>query len=915
MTNDVPSIVKALGRAIEKGILIFASASNSGANDPITFPARLQGIFCIGSADGVGAQSNFNPPSEDEEKYCALGEAVQGACPADLSQEPGYNATEGTIRRDGTSISTPIAAGIAALLIDYTWQFMNGKGAQTYENMRKLFIEMSKSTVRKDYRYLAPWSLFEQRNDPKSYISAVLSGPAGKISASLDLEAFDRLVSKGYLAIVYRDQGRFENAVKLGEEVSEGMTKLRGEDDPDTLWVMGHLAYIYWRQGKAQKAARLGERVLQKRITVLGKDHYDTVLTKGYLAAIYQDLGRSDKTVKLGEETLTGLRRLKGEEDPETLKAMGYLALVYMKLGRWADAIKLGERLLEIDTKLLGREHPDTRFVMQNLDIAYRNLGQTRNASNVRATSTTSGGGYAPFGSPHSRYQQAQQAQPTLNRLPPRTAMQLADNLNNNALARSTINLLDRLLPAMSLADNQRPYQAHNQPSQPAAPTYGNAARQQGQPVTSQQGAQDTQSTQTPPPLPPRRLVMQSETPGSRMSVMTPDRNLLLSAPSSNLDTLSRNSILETSGSPRSVTRAVPEDWNPKLSWAVPNPPTKAVFRRIGETPRAATEWNVVGVTVNRPNTRVLFISCQDSDPTILSIKLCTSSGVLLWHKTIDTEGRTQIFLACFSEDGNYMATYFKNQVEVFHTRQVEQIDSIALPREGNFDPSCITIAFRRNTINLAVSINRPGKEYNVSLEVQRIPQASGTRAVRVVSTTFLDNVRLKYVANGTRLFVIGKDVSPMDSGNSSQPGRCRGHCWDVQTGTFLSSFLIGSKPAFSDGPVYNTVVGGETCIAVGIRYEGGNHESGLYVFNPEGRSMPPYNGRRRLDAGIDGGIVSLKREKVITFWAGGTSIYSVGRIEDDEMPSFRELKAFIVSERQVTLICDDERFIMLQRD
>jgi tetratricopeptide (TPR) repeat protein len=886
MRNHVPSIAKALGKAIEKGILVFACASNSGANDPITFPARLQGIFCIGSADGKGAQSIFNPPSEDEETYSALGEAVQGACPANLSQEPGYNATEGTIRRDGTSISTPIAAGIAALLIDYTWQFMDGKGAQTYENMRKLFIEMSKSTVRKDYRYLAPWNLFEQPNDPKSYISAVLSAPAGKISASLDLEAFDRLVSTGYLAIAYRDQGMFAHAVKLGQEVLEGMTKLRGEDDPYTLWVMGHLAVIYWRQGEARKAARLGEQVLQKRIGVLGADHYDTVLTKGYLALIYQDLGRLDKTVKLGEEALTGFRRLKGEEDPETLQAMGYLALAYMKLGRWAHAIKLGERLLEIDTKLLGREHPDTRFVMQNLAIAYRNLGQTRNASNVSATSTTSGGGYAPFGSPHSRYQQAQQAQPTLN-------------------------LLDRLVPAMSLADNQRPYQAHNQPSEPAAP-------KEFQALSIDRPDPYVPSTKSPPPLPPRHPVMRSETPGSRMSVMTPDRNLLLpSAPSSNLDTLSRSSIFdmppETSGSPRSVTSAFPEDWHPKLSWAVPNPPTKAVFRRIGETP--ATDWNVVGVIVNKPNTRVLFISCHDSDPTIFSIKLCTSSGVLLRHKTLDTEGRTQTFWACFSEDGNYLAIYFRNQVEVFHTRQVEQIDSIALPRDGNFNPSSITIAFRRNTINLAVSIDRPGKEYNVSLAVQRIPQASGTRAVRIVSTTFLDTVQLKYVANGTRLFVIGKDVSPTDSGSSSQPGHCRGHCWDVQTGTFLSSFLIGPKPSFRDGPVYNTVVCGETCIAVRIRYEGGNHESGLYVFNPEGRSMPPYNGPRCLDAGIDGGIISLKREKAITFWAGGTQIYSVGRIEDDEMPSFRELKAFLVSERQVTLICDDERFIMLQRD
>jgi len=53
------------------------------------------------------------------------------------------------------------------------------------------------------------------------------------------------------------------------------MIKLRGEDDPDTLWVMGHLAFIYWRQGKVQKAARLGEQVLQKRIRVLGADHCD----------------------------------------------------------------------------------------------------------------------------------------------------------------------------------------------------------------------------------------------------------------------------------------------------------------------------------------------------------------------------------------------------------------------------------------------------------------------------------------------------------------------------------------------------------------------------------------------------------------------------------------------------------------
>jgi subtilisin family serine protease len=180
MQEEVASIATALNHALEEGILVFASASNRGANFPITFPARLQGIFCIGSADGLGAPSSYNPPFAGEEKYSALGEAVSGACPRTLAHERGYNAEHQTIRRDGTSTATPIAAGIAALFIDYTWQIMDGDVVRSYENMRKLFIRMSTATVEKDYRYLAPWLLFGAGRDPKTEIKNVLATPPGK---------------------------------------------------------------------------------------------------------------------------------------------------------------------------------------------------------------------------------------------------------------------------------------------------------------------------------------------------------------------------------------------------------------------------------------------------------------------------------------------------------------------------------------------------------------------------------------------------------------------------------------------------------------------------------------------------------------------------------------------------------------
>ena len=115
--------------------LIFASAFNIGADNTVAFPIDFQGIFCIGSADGLGTQSIFSPLSRSIEKYSVLGEAVSGACPKFLSEQHGYNGATQTIRRNGTSTAVLVASGIAALLVDYVWQFMDGKGAWDYESV------------------------------------------------------------------------------------------------------------------------------------------------------------------------------------------------------------------------------------------------------------------------------------------------------------------------------------------------------------------------------------------------------------------------------------------------------------------------------------------------------------------------------------------------------------------------------------------------------------------------------------------------------------------------------------------------------------------------------------------------------------------------------------------------------------
>ena len=178
MGHDVPVISDALQRAIAKNIIIVASAPNRGY-EPISFPAICDRIFCVGSATGYGAPAAYNPPGGKKEKFCALGEGVRVTWVADPNETP--DSTNGdesrSLVKNGCSTATVVVAGIASLYIDFTRQFCDpGKGADNYENMRKLFREMSKETAEKEYSVLVPWSLFRQRDnrDPRGYIKQIL---------------------------------------------------------------------------------------------------------------------------------------------------------------------------------------------------------------------------------------------------------------------------------------------------------------------------------------------------------------------------------------------------------------------------------------------------------------------------------------------------------------------------------------------------------------------------------------------------------------------------------------------------------------------------------------------------------------------------------------------------------------------
>jgi tetratricopeptide (TPR) repeat protein len=73
------------------------------------------------------------------------------------------------------------------------------------------------------------------------------------------------------LAVVYRDRGRYDEAVTIGSEALEGRRRALGEEHPWTLDMMETLASCYAKQGRHDEAETLLREGLEISRRVLGE--------------------------------------------------------------------------------------------------------------------------------------------------------------------------------------------------------------------------------------------------------------------------------------------------------------------------------------------------------------------------------------------------------------------------------------------------------------------------------------------------------------------------------------------------------------------------------------------------------------------------------------------------------------------
>lgn len=172
--DSIPKIDDAIMTAFMAGVILFAAASNEGANSqtPVSYPARHHLVVCINSTDGQGTGSRFTPPPQpNENNFGIVGEAVRSAWPTHFRK--GLEQ-----RKSGTSVATPIAAGVAALVLEFIRQ--RPALAEGTRIKYGTLVEILKSMTIKSsngYDYLRPWALFdrvESRDEIASNIKRIL---------------------------------------------------------------------------------------------------------------------------------------------------------------------------------------------------------------------------------------------------------------------------------------------------------------------------------------------------------------------------------------------------------------------------------------------------------------------------------------------------------------------------------------------------------------------------------------------------------------------------------------------------------------------------------------------------------------------------------------------------------------------
>ncbi|HEX6871463.1 MAG TPA: FxSxx-COOH system tetratricopeptide repeat protein, partial [Micromonosporaceae bacterium] len=137
-----------------------------------------------------------------------------------------------------------------------------------------------------------------------------------------------------------------------------------------------NLANILRDQGRFEEALKLDAAILPQQRELLGANHPHTLMTAGSLSADLRGLGRYAEALEQDERTYEAWAETFGDDHPRTLTALSNLAVSHRLVGNLWAARERGELAYQRRRVVLSDAHPNTLLSATNLGRDLREAGE-----------------------------------------------------------------------------------------------------------------------------------------------------------------------------------------------------------------------------------------------------------------------------------------------------------------------------------------------------------------------------------------------------------------------------------------------------------------------------------------------------------------------------------------------------------
>jgi tetratricopeptide (TPR) repeat protein len=177
---------------------------------------------------------------------------------------------------------------------------------------------------------------------------------------------------------IYLLQGRYD-------EVELTMLKLlnssvNGKEIATKVHIEKNLAKVFAKQGRYDEAANLYHQILEQQATYLKPDHVDILNTKEHLAYVYRNQGLHIKAIELYEALMQAYKAADIEDHLDALHSMVNLANTYRAQAQYDLATALYGKASKGISAKLHADHPTALSTKSFMAINLRELEQNQEA-------------------------------------------------------------------------------------------------------------------------------------------------------------------------------------------------------------------------------------------------------------------------------------------------------------------------------------------------------------------------------------------------------------------------------------------------------------------------------------------------------------------------------------------------------